>query len=107
MNRVISLMEGNSDELRERLGDALQGDHRAATAAAGRTGEAWRLRPRCWSAPAPCAKPSSARSETRSLKELMEQGASMYGTQTFEMHIKQLVREGIVDREVGRAAMGF
>ena len=41
------------------------------------------------------------------LKELMEQGQSMYGMQTFEMHIKQLLRDGLVDREIGRAAMGF
>ena len=31
----------------------------------------------------------------------------MYGMQTFEMHIKQLIREGLLDREIGRAAMGF
>ena len=41
------------------------------------------------------------------LKELMESGQSMYGMQTFELHIKQLIREGLLDREVGRAAMGF
>jgi hypothetical protein len=27
--------------------------------------------------------------------------------QTFEMAIKQLIREGVVEREVGRAAIGF
>ena len=42
-----------------------------------------------------------------SLKELMDSGQSMYGMQTFEAHIKALVRDGIVDRDVGRAAMGF
>jgi twitching motility protein PilT len=42
-----------------------------------------------------------------SLKELMESGAEMYGMQTFEMAVRQLVREGLVDREVGRAAVGF
>ncbi|HEY3255200.1 MAG TPA: ATPase, T2SS/T4P/T4SS family [Polyangiaceae bacterium] len=42
-----------------------------------------------------------------SLKELMDGGQTMYGMQTFEAHIKALVRDGIVDREVGRAAMGF
>jgi twitching motility protein PilT len=41
------------------------------------------------------------------LKELMESGGAMYGMQTFEMHIKELIRSGLVDREVGRAAMGF
>ena len=41
------------------------------------------------------------------LKELLETGGEMYGMQTFEMHIKQLVRDGILDRDVARAAMGF
>ena len=41
------------------------------------------------------------------LKELMEQGGSLYGMQTFEMHVKELMREGLVDREVGRGAIGF
>jgi twitching motility protein PilT len=37
----------------------------------------------------------------------MENGQHPYGMQTFEMHIKQLVRDGLLDREVARAAMGF
>ena len=106
MNRIVSLMEGNVDELRERLGDSLQGiiAQRLLPRADGRgmalaaevlisTGSVRETIKR------PIGNPS--------LKELMEQGASMYGTQTFEMHIKQLVRDGIVDREVGRAAIGF
>ena len=28
------------------------------------------------------------------LKELMEKGGDLYGMQTFEMHIKRIVREG-------------
>jgi len=41
------------------------------------------------------------------LKEHMEQGASLYGMQTFEMSVSQLVREGIVEREVARGYLGF
>jgi twitching motility protein PilT len=41
------------------------------------------------------------------LKELMEAGGSLYGMQTFEMHVKELVREGLVDREIGRGAIGY
>ena len=41
------------------------------------------------------------------LKELIEGGQHPYGMQTFEMHIKALVRDGIVDRDTGRAAIGF
>ena len=41
------------------------------------------------------------------LKELMEQGNSLYGMQTFEMSIKQLVRDGLIEREAARAYLGF
>jgi Tfp pilus assembly pilus retraction ATPase PilT len=37
----------------------------------------------------------------------MEQGGALYGMQTFEMHVKELMQQGLVDREVGRAAIGF
>jgi twitching motility protein PilT len=42
-----------------------------------------------------------------SLKELMDNGEHPYGMQTFEKHVRALVREGIVDRDVARAALGF
>ena len=68
--------------------------------------KAWRWLRKYWSPPSvretikrPLGNPS--------LKELMDGGQTMYGMQTFEAHIKSLVRDGIVDREVGRAAMGF
>jgi twitching motility protein PilT len=41
------------------------------------------------------------------LKELMEQGASMYGMHTFEMSIKLLLHDSIIDREVARQYLGF
>ena len=42
-----------------------------------------------------------------SLKECMEKGVHPYGMQTFEMHLKQLVAGGLLDKEIGRAAMSF
>jgi twitching motility protein PilT len=106
MNRIISLAEGNAEELRERLGDALQGI------------VAQRLLPRSDNQGMALAAEvlvgtGSVRESIRrplgnpTLKELMESGAEMYGMQTFEMAIKQLIRDGLVDREVGRAALGF
>jgi twitching motility protein PilT len=41
------------------------------------------------------------------LKELMEGGQHPYGMQTFELHIKALVRDGLVDRETARGAIGY
>lgn len=107
MNRIISLSEGgDSEDLRDRLGDALQGI------------VAQRLLPRADGqgmvlAAEVLMMTGSVRETIKRpignppLKELMESGGSMYGMQTFEMHIKELIRAGVVEREVGRAAMGF
>ncbi len=106
MNRMIALGQGSSEDLRERLADALQGviaqrllprsdGHGMALAAEVLigTGSVRETLKR------PVGNPP--------LKELMESGAEMYGMQTFEMAIKQLIRDGVVDREVGRAALSF
>jgi twitching motility protein PilT len=37
----------------------------------------------------------------------MEKGVHPYGMQTFEMHIKQLMQQGLLDKETARAAIGF
>ena len=107
MNRIIALSDGgDSDDLRDRLGDSLQGI------------VAQRLLPRSdgqgMALAAEVLMMTGSVRETIKrplgnppLKELMESGGSMYGMQTFEMHIKELIRAGIVEREVGRAAMGF
>ena len=39
------------------------------------------------------------------LKDVMERGRHPYGMQTFEMHLRELVKEGLVDVEVARAAL--
>jgi twitching motility protein PilT len=107
MNRIIALSDGgDSEDLRDRLGDSLQGI------------VAQRLLPRADGqgmvlAAEVLMMTGSVRETIRRpsgnppLKELMESGGSMYGMQTFEMHIKELIRAGLVDRDVGRAAMGF
>lgn len=105
MNRVISLAGGGGD-LRERLGDALQGivaqrllpraDGKGVVLAAEVLVGTGSVRE---SIKRPTGNPS--------LKELMTSGASMYGMQTFEMHIKQLVQQGLVSIETARASMGF
>ncbi len=106
MNRIIALSESEPDELRDRLGDSLQGI------------VAQRLLPRAdgtgmvLAAEVLVATGSVRETIKRPmgnppLKELLETGGEMYGMQTFEMHIKQLVRDGVLDRDVARAAMGF
>ncbi len=39
------------------------------------------------------------------LKDIMERGRHPYGMQTFEMHLRELVKEGVVDVEVARQAL--
>jgi len=106
VNRMISLSGGDAEELRERIGDALIGI------------VAQRLVPRADGQGMALAAEvlvvtGSVRATLKHpvgnppLKELMEGGAHPYGMQTFDMHIKALVRDGLVDRETGRAAMGF
>lgn len=107
MNRIISLSPGGDpDELRDRLGDCFQGI------------VAQRLLPRAdGQGVALAAEVLVATGSVREtikrpvgnppLKELMEGGVHPYGMQTFEMAVKALVRQGHVDRETARAAMGY
>jgi twitching motility protein PilT len=106
MNRVLALAPGSTEDVRERLGDALQGI------------VAQRLVPRAEGggmvmAAEVLVSTGSVRETIKRpvgnppLKELMEGGAEMYGMQTFDMHLKALLREGVITRETARAAMGF
>jgi twitching motility protein PilT len=106
MNRVAALCGGDLDEVRERLGDALQGV------------VAQRLLPRAdGSGMVLAAEVLVATGSVREavkrptgnppLKELMESGGDMYGMQTFEMHVRALMRDGLVDRDTARSAIGF
>ncbi len=97
---------GSTDELRERIGDSLQGiiaqrllpkkDNTGLVLAAEvlvATGTVREAVKRPESSPP--------------LKELMEKGVHPYGMQTFEMHLKQLVQQGVLDKELAKAAAGF
>jgi twitching motility protein PilT len=97
---------GSMDEMRERIGDSLQGI------------VAQRLLPRrdgqglCLAAEVLVATGTVRESIKRPehnppLKELMEKGTHPYGMQTFEMHLKQLVVNGALDKDVARSAAGF
>jgi twitching motility protein PilT len=104
MNRVMSLMEGLGADVRERLGDSIagivaqrllpradgQGMVLAAEVLVG-TGSVKESLKR------PAGNPS--------LKELMTQGADLYGMQTFDMAIRQLAQRGLVTTDVAKAAL--
>lgn len=106
VNRVISLVEGGAGDVRERFADALQGI------------VAQRLLPKADGSGLALATEvlvgtGSVRESLKRpqgnppLKELMEQGASLYGMQTFEMSVRQLVQDGVVDRDLARACLGY
>jgi twitching motility protein PilT len=104
MNRVMSLMEGMGTDVRDRLGDAVTGII------------AQRLLPRADGMGMALAaevlvgtgsvKESIKRpSGNPSLKELMTQGADMYGMQTFDQAIRRLASSGLVGTDVAKAAL--
>jgi twitching motility protein PilT len=107
VNRMISLSSNDdSDDLRERIGDALQGI--VAQRLLGRAdGQGMVLAAEVLVATGSIRETIKRPTGNPPLKELMEGGQHPYGMQTFEMHIKALVRDGLVDRDTGRAAIGF
>jgi twitching motility protein PilT len=106
VHRMVSLSSGDPKDLRERIADVLQGilaqrliprkDAQGLVlvsevlVATGTVREALKR---------PEANPP--------LKDLMEKGVHPYGMQTFEMHLKHLVAQGIIDVDAARGAVGF
>jgi twitching motility protein PilT len=106
VNRILALAEGDGAEIRERLAGALQGI--IAQRLLPRANGQGRILAAEVLIGTGSVRESIKRPEGNPpLKELMEQGGSLYGMQTFEMHVKELLRDGVIDREVGRANMGF
>jgi twitching motility protein PilT len=105
VGRVLSLLGmKEAQETRERFADALKGV------------VAQRLVPRVEGGMVAAAEvlvnTATARESLRRpennlpLKEVMERGVHPYGMQTFEMHIKELLRTGVVSIETARATIG-
>ena len=107
VSRMLSLSTGDPKEVRERIADTLQGIVAQRLVPTPRRAGAACSRRRCSWPPAPCANRSSAPRATRRSRTCIEKGAHPYGMQTFEMHLKKLMAEGIIDRDAARAATGF
>jgi twitching motility protein PilT len=110
VNRMLALapknQPGASDELRERIGDALQGII-AQRLLPSRDGTGLVLAAEVLVATGTVRESVKRPESNPALKELMEKGVHPYGMQTFEMHLKQLVQQGLLDKEVAKAAAGF
>jgi twitching motility protein PilT len=105
VNRVVALSGGDPDDVRERLGDVLQGII-AQRLLPRADGQGMILAAEVLVATGMVRESVKRPAGNPPLKELME-GGDMYGMQTFEMAVKALMRDGMVDREIARAAIGF
>jgi twitching motility protein PilT len=97
---------GSADELRERIGDSLQGIV-AQRLIPKADGDGLILASEVLVATGTVREAIKRPENNPPLKELMEKGVHPYGMQTFEMHLKQLVAAGLVDKDVARAASSF
>ena len=97
---------GSTDEMRERIGDTLQGIV-AQRLLPRKDGTGLALAAEVLVATGTVRESIKRPDGNPSLKELMEKGTHPYGMQTFEMHLKQLLQQGIIDKETARAAAGF
>jgi twitching motility protein PilT len=97
---------GSSDELRERIGDALQGVI-AQRLLPRKDGSGLVLASEVLVATGTVREAIKRPEGNPGMKELMEKGTHPYGMQTFEMHLKQLLQQGLIDKEVARAASTF
>jgi len=97
---------GSSEELRERIGDSLQGII-AQRLLPNKDGTGLVLAAEVLVATGTVRESIKRPENNPPMKELMEKGVHPYAMQTFEMHLKQLVQQGILDKEVAKAAAGF
>jgi twitching motility protein PilT len=105
VNRLLALAK-NPSELRDRLGDSLQGIM-AQRLLPRKDGSGMALLAEVLVATG-TVRESIKRPDTNPpLKELMEKGVTPYGMQTFPMHAQQLAAQGVIAKEVAKAAAGF
>ncbi len=110
VGRMLSLapkgQPGSSDELRERIGDSLQGIV-AQRLLPNKDGTGVVLVAEVLVATGTVREAIKRPEANPPLKELMEKGTHPYGMQTFEMHLRDLVSRGLLDKDMARAAVAF
>jgi twitching motility protein PilT len=103
VNRMLSLSK-NPGELRERLGDAIQGIV-AQRLVPKKDGSGLQLAMEILIASGTAREAIKRPENNPPLKEVMEKGVVPYGMQTFDMHFKQLAAAGLVSKEHVRGGM--
>jgi twitching motility protein PilT len=104
VNRMLSLTK-NPGELRERLGDAIQGIV-AQRLVPKKDGTGLQLAMEILVASGTARESIKRPEQNPSLKEVMEKGVVPYGMQTFDMHFKQLAAAGLISKEFVRQGPG-
>lgn len=107
INRMLALFDlADSGELRERIADSLQGII-AQRLLPRRDGQGLVLVSEVLVMTGTARETIRRPEGNPPLKEIMEKGAHPYGMQTFEGHLRQLVQQGVIDKETARMAAGF
>jgi twitching motility protein PilT len=105
VHRMLSLTK-NPGELRERIGDALQGIV-AQRLVPRRDGQGLVLAAEILVASGTAREAIKRPEQNPPLKDVMEKGVVPYGMQTFDMHLKQLAAAGIVSKDLVKRDGGF
>jgi twitching motility protein PilT len=107
VGRMLALApNANVHELRERIGDNLQGII-AQRLLPRKDNQGLVLAAEVLVATGTVREAIKRPEQNPTMKECMEKGVHPYGMQTFEMHLKQLVAQQLLDKEIARAAMMF
>ncbi len=107
INRMLALFyHADVGELRERIADSLQGIV-AQRLLPKKDGTGLALAAEVLVVTGTARESIKRPENSPPLKEVMEKGVHPYGMQTFEMHLRQLVQQGLLDKEVARTAAGF
>ena len=105
VHRMLSL-SNNPGELRDRIGDALQGIV-AQRLVPRRDGQGLVLAAEILVASGTAREAIKRPDANPPLKDVMEKGVVPYGMQTFDMHLKQLAAAGIVSKDLVKRDGGF
>jgi twitching motility protein PilT len=106
VHRMLSLSTGDPKEVRERLADVLQGIV-AQRLVPRQDGHGLVLVSEVLIVTGTVREALKRPEANPPLKDLIEKGQHPYGMQTFEMHLKHLVAQGIIDADAARGATGF
>jgi twitching motility protein PilT len=107
VTRVLYLLQqGGTGELRDRVADSLQGIV-AQRLLARKDGQGVALAAEILIMTGTAREAIRAPQGNPPLKDIMEKGVTPYGMQTFEMHIKSLAQQGILEKELARTAGAF